>query len=103
MDATTLRGSPNAVAHHYSRFRVADRLLLTGHSLQAWPDVSFDAVQQAWTDTATYVDEVWPYAFAQADRVRRGYLELLGDTTGSLALAESTHELIVRLFSALPI
>ena len=38
----------NALASFYSRFRVADRLLLTGHSHQAWPDVAFDAQQRAW-------------------------------------------------------
>ena len=35
-----LRRSPNALAADYSAFRVADRLLLTGHSHQAWPDVA---------------------------------------------------------------
>ena len=35
--------SPNALAPHYSRFRVAERLLLTGHSHQAWPDCGFEA------------------------------------------------------------
>ena len=34
---------PNALAAHYSRFRVGERLLLTGHSHQAWPDVSLEA------------------------------------------------------------
>jgi kynureninase len=103
MDVQSLYASPNALAPHYSRFRVADRLLLTGHSLQAWPDCSFDAQQRAWLDAAHYVDEVWPHAFARADRVRRGYAELLGDTDGAIALAESTHELLIRLFSALPL
>jgi kynureninase len=103
MDVRSLFASPNALAPHYSRFRVADRLLLTGHSHQAWPDVSFDAVQQAWLDAATYVDDIWPHAFAKADRVRAGYASLLNDATGSIALAESTHELLVRMFSALPL
>jgi kynureninase len=103
MEVESLFRSPNAIASHYSRFRVSERLLLTGHSLQAWPDCSFEAVQQAWLDTAMYVDEVWPHAFAKADRVRQGYQSLLGDDTGSIALAESTHELIVRLLSALPL
>ena len=37
---------------HYSRFRVAERLLLTGHSHQAWPDVGFEGVVEAWEDAA---------------------------------------------------
>src|SRR5256886_14907764 len=51
-----LYGSPNALAPHYRRFRVADRLLLTGHSHQAVPDVGFEAQQRAWLDAAEYVD-----------------------------------------------
>jgi len=39
--AAEFQGSPNPIAHHYARFRVADRLLLTGHSHQAWPDIGF--------------------------------------------------------------
>ena len=43
-----LRRTPNALAPHYSRFRVAERLLFTGHSHQAWPDVAFDGQVEAW-------------------------------------------------------
>jgi selenocysteine lyase/cysteine desulfurase len=103
MEASSLYASPNALAPHYSRFRVADRLLLTGHSHQAWPDVSFDAVQRAWLEAAEFVDDIWPHAFERADRVRAGYASLLNDTAGSIALGESTHELLVRMFSALPL
>ena len=38
MRPADLYASPNALAPSYSRFRVAERLLLTGHSHQAWPD-----------------------------------------------------------------
>jgi kynureninase len=72
-----LCASPNELAPHYDRFDVANRLLLTGHSHQAWPDVAFDAQLQAWTDAATYVDDKWEHAFARADRVRAGYARLL--------------------------
>jgi len=41
MDPASLYASPNAIARHYSQFRVAERLLLTGHSHQAWPDRGF--------------------------------------------------------------
>jgi kynureninase len=37
-----LARSPNALARHYSRFGVERRLLLTGHSHQAWPDVALE-------------------------------------------------------------
>ena len=53
-------------------FRVAERVLLTGHSHQAWPDVAFEAQQQAWLDAAELVDDKWGPAFEVADEVRRG-------------------------------
>lgn len=95
--------SPNALAPEYSRFRVGDRLLFTGHSHQAWPDCGFAAQQQAWTDAAELVDAKWDQAFARADAVRRGYARLLGDEDGFIALGQNTHELVVRLLSALPL
>src|SRR5690606_23530812 len=95
--------SPNALAPHYSRFDVASRLLLTGHSHQAWPDRGFDGQMQAWLDAARYVDDKWEHAFARADRVRRGYARLLGDDGGGIALGANTHELVIRLLSALPL
>jgi kynureninase len=95
--------SPNALAPHYSRFGVAERLLLTGHSHQAWPDVAFEAQSAAWLDAARYVDDKWEHAFVQAGLVREGFTRLLGDAGGGLALAPNTHELVVRLLSALPL
>jgi kynureninase len=103
MDPASLYSSPNALAPHYSRFRVSERLLLTGHSHQAWPDRGFEAHTAAWLDAARYVDDKWDQAFAQADRVREGFTRLLGDAGGGLALASNTHELVVRLLSALPL
>lgn len=95
--------NPEELAKHYTRFRVAERILLTGHSHQAWPDVAFDAQQQAWLDTAEHVDEVWDLAFQKANEVRRGFARLLDDTPERIALAENTHELVVRFLSALPL
>jgi kynureninase len=95
--------SPEALAPHYTRFRVTERILLTGHSHQAWPDVAFEAQQQAWLDTAEHVDDVWDLAFQKANEVRRGFARLLDDTPERIALAQNTHELVVRFLSALPL
>src|SRR5687768_18074184 len=92
-----------ALAVHYRRFRVADRLLLTGHSHQAWPDVAFEAQQQAWLDAAAFVDAKWEHAAAQARKVREGFARLLGDSADNLALGQNTHELVTRWLSALPL
>jgi kynureninase len=91
----------NPLATHYSRFRVADRLLLTGHSHQAWPDVAFEGQMEAFEDAARYVDDKWGHAFAKADEVRAGFRRLLGDPGGEIALGASTHDLLMRLLSAL--
>jgi kynureninase len=96
-----LARSPNALAPHYSRFRVADRLLLTGHSHQAWPDVAREAQLQAYDDAAELVDDKWDRAFERADDVRAGFRRLLGDPGGDIALGASTHDLVVRFLSAL--
>ena len=96
-------GNPFAsvgLASHYSRFRVANRLLLTGHSHQAWPDVAFDAQQKAWLDAAALVDEKWERAATVANEVRSGWRRLLNDPSGDIALGANTHELVVRLLSA---
>ena len=90
------------LARHYSRFRVGERLLLTGHSHQAWPDVGFDAHSRAWLDAAEYVDDKWERAAEQANRVRAGFARLVGDTPANIALGQNTHELVTRWLSALP-
>jgi len=91
------------LAQHYSRFRVSERLLLTGHSHQAWPDLSFEAQQRAWLDAAEFVDEKWDRAAEQAAHVQAGFRRLLGGADGDIALGQNTHELVTRLLSALPL
>jgi kynureninase len=94
-----LRRAPNSLADHYGRFDVANRLLLTGHSHQAWPDVALHGQIEAFTDAASAVDRKWDLAFAKADRVREGFRALLDDPDADLALAGSTHDLVVRFLS----
>lgn len=91
------------LARHYARFRVAERLLLTGHSHQAWPDVGFEAQQRAWLDAAELVDRKWESAAAQATLVRTGFARLLGVPPDQIALGQNTHELVTRWLSSLPL
>lgn len=99
---TSPNGLPaQALAAHYSKFRVADRLLLTGHSHQAWPDVAAEGLSEAFEDAARDVDEKWTAAFAKAEEVRAGFRTFLHDPRGELALGASTHELVIRLLSSL--
>jgi kynureninase len=87
-------------SQHYTRFRVTERTLLTGHSHQAWPDVAFAAQQQAWLDAAEHVDDKWERAAAVADDVRDGWRRLLNEPGAEIALGQNTHELVTRLLSA---
>ncbi|HLG59970.1 MAG TPA: hypothetical protein VI485_31815 [Vicinamibacterales bacterium] len=80
---------------------MAERLLLTGHSHQAWPDVGFEAQQRAWLDAADLLDQKWERAAAQAAAVRAGFARLLGDAASNVALGQNTHELVTRWLSAL--
>jgi kynureninase len=77
------------LATHYSLFRVTERVLLTGHSHQAWPDVSFEGQQRAWRDAAELADHKWERAEAQASPVRAGFRRLLNDPSGDIALART--------------
>ena len=96
-----LRRTPNALAADYSAFRVADRLLLTGHSHQAWPDVAREGQLEAFEDAALRVDEKWDRAFVKAEAVRDGFRRLLGEPDAEIALGQNTHELVTRFLSAL--
>jgi kynureninase len=91
----------NRLAQHYTRFRVNERLLLTGHSHQAWPDVAFEGHIEAFEDAALHVDAKWERAFDKAERVRDGFRALLGEPSAEIALGANTHELVVRFLSTL--
>jgi kynureninase len=95
----SLRTSPNSLSLHYGRFQVAHRLLLTGHSHQAWPDVALHGQIEAFTDASNTVDEKWDLAFAKAERLRQSYRDLVDDPDGDIALGANTHELVVRFLS----
>jgi kynureninase len=91
----------NDLAGHYSKFGVSSRLLLTGHSHQAWPDVALEAHIEAFEDAASRVDLKWERAFAKADRVRDGFRLFLDEPSAEITLGASTHDLVLRFLSAL--
>jgi len=96
LDLATLRAA-------YARFLVEDRILLTGHSHQAWPDVVRDALVLAFDDAARFVDDKWEAAvFPRVEAVGAAILERLGfDRDDAIAFGRSTHELVFRLLSCL--
>jgi kynureninase len=96
-----LRRSPSPLAGDYARFGVGERLLLSGHSHQAWPDVALEGQVEAFDDAARHADEKWERAFAKADELRAAVGGLLGDPGAPVALGANTHELVLRFLSAL--
>jgi kynureninase len=89
----------------YSRFLDGGRVLLTGHSHQAWPDVARAALAQSFDDAARFVDDKWAEAiFPKAQAVGEGVLARLGfDRGDAIAFGKSTHELVYRLLTCLPL
>lgn len=94
---------PEALRSHYARFLATPRALLTGHSHQAWPDCARDGLLAAFDDAALHVDDKWSRAFEAAFAVREAVAARVGGDPLDVALAGSTHELVTRFLSALPL
>lgn len=94
---------PRALQPHYSSFLRPGRVLLTGHSHQAWPDAARAGQLEAFEAAADHVDDKWASALEAAGAVRAAVGSHLGVPHDSVALGASTHDLVVRLLSALPL
>lgn len=94
---------PQALRAHYTAFLAPPRILLTGHSHQAWPDVARQGQLEAWDAAARDVDDKWGEAFEVAEEIRAYVAESIGAAPGEIALGQNTHELVTRLVSALPL
>lgn len=94
---------PQALRQHYQAFLAPGRILLTGHSHQAWPDAARAGAQQAFDDAARLCDDKWPAAFAAAGAVRVAVAGRIGAAPSQIALDQNTHALLVRFLSALPL
>lgn len=112
MSASLHRLDPAALRPHYSRFLSARanraegvpeprRILLTGHSHQAWPDVAREALIEAFDDAALHVDDKWDRAFAALSEVRQVIAARIGGHADEYAFAPNTHELVTRFLSGL--
>lgn len=85
---------------HYSNFNVANRLLFTGHSHQAWPDVAREGLVEAYDTAAVNVDTKWEKA-AEKIEILRSYLrDFYDDPEGLYCQSENTHHLIVSWLSS---
>jgi kynureninase len=95
------RAALDALRAEYGAFLRPGRVLLTGHSHQAWPDAVRSAMSQAFDDAAEHVDDKWERAvFPLVERVGARVLERLGfDRSDPIAFGRSSHELAYRLLS----
>ena len=84
----------------YRGFLRQERVLLTGHSHQAWPDVARQAQLDAFELAATHVDDKWPAILEIMNEVAQGVLGRMGFGAGDqVAFGQNTHELVYRLLS----
>jgi selenocysteine lyase/cysteine desulfurase len=86
---------------HYSHFRLDDRLLFTGHSHQAWPDVALEGQAEYFHVSADLVDKKWDKAFEKAEILRNYLRNYYDDPEGLYCLEENTHVLFVSWLSSL--
>ena len=89
------------LAPYYSYFQVSNRLIFTGHSHQAWPDLAFEGQKEAFMCAAGKMDAKWEIAFKKADKLRDYLRTYYQDEEGYYSFASNTHELLLRCLSAL--
>lgn len=86
---------------YYSKFKVSERLLFSGHSHQAWPDVAFEGQAEAFETAAELVDDKWSVAFEKTEILRQWLREFYDDPNGKYTCAPNTHDLLVKWMSSL--
>ena len=90
---------------HFSRFLGAEpgRLHFAAHSHHPWPDVSYEAHQQAWLDAARLMDDKWDHIFGEVmPATKDAIAEVIGiERPDTLAFAPNTHEFLMRIYSCL--
>lgn len=84
----------------YSNFNVANRLLFTGHSHQAWPDIAREGLLEAYDAAAINVDTKWEVASEKTEFLRSYLREYYDDPEGLYCQSENTHHLIVSWLSS---
>jgi selenocysteine lyase/cysteine desulfurase len=86
---------------YYFSFDVANRLLFTGHSHQAWPDVAREGQTEYFDVCAREVDNKWNVAFEKTEILRNYLRDFYDDPDGFYCREESTHVLFVSWMSSL--
>ena len=81
-----------------------ERLHFAAHSHHLWPDASWIGQAEAWEDAARLADLKWVRIFAEVIPEAQGHIaaELNLPDPATIAFAPNTHDLLVRIVSALP-
>jgi len=90
----------NTLQPHYSHFNVANRLLFTGHSHQAWPDVAFAGIQEYMRTVAKMVDTKWGAGFEKTEILRNYLRDFYDDPEGLYCREQNTHVMLVSWLSS---
>ena len=79
-----------------------NRLHMAAHSHHLWPDASRPAQLQCWDDAVTLADRKWDKILGEVWPEAQGHIasELKLPSADTIVFAQNTHELLVRLFSA---
>lgn len=80
------------------------RLHLAAHSHHLWPDATFDAQMEAWTDAAALADRKWDKALGEIWPAAQALVaaELSLPSPETVVFAPNTHTLLAVLVSAVP-
>jgi len=79
-------------------------LHVAAHSHHPWPDVSFEAQQNAWIDAAHRLDRKWDFIFAEVIPAAQRHVahQLALPDSKSIAFGPNTHSFVMRLLSCFP-
>lgn len=92
--------------HLFSRSLAArpEVLHFAAHSHHLWPDASRDGQLEAWEDAARLADDKWDHIMGPIWEEAQGHVarELCLPDPATIVFAPNTHDLLLRLVSALP-
>lgn len=79
-----------------------ERLHFAAHSHHLWPDASFDGQVQAWAEANRFADRKWDLVFGDVIPEAQAHVarELNLPSPDSLIFAPNTHEILLRIASA---
>ena len=91
---------------HFSRSigRPGAPLHFAAHSHHPWPDVTFEAQQEAWLDAAQLLDGKWDKIFGETipKAQRHVAMRLCLPDSSSIVFGPNTHGFLLRILSCIP-